>query len=151
MNKLFAGLGLFIAVLVLGGLYNFLVSGRQEGALIKLSVGNNMFKAEIADTPAKQAHGLSGRFRLAKDKGMLFVFKGLEKRGFWMAGMKFPLDIIWISNGKITGISENLPPARSMIGAPTYYSPEPADWVLEINAGLAGELGIKAGDLVVLE
>ncbi len=151
MNKLFAGIGLFIAVLVLGGLYNFLVSGKQEGDLRNLSVGNNVFKVEIADTPVKQAHGLSGRSRLAKDRGMLFIFKGLKKRGFWMAGMKFPLDIIWISNGKITGISENLPPASSMIGAPAYYSPEPADRVLEINAGLAGRLGLKIGDFAVLE
>lgn len=151
VKKIIWGLGLFIVIAVLAALYNFLISGQPDENLRKLLIGNNVFKVEIADTPSKQAHGLSGRYRLARDRGMLFVFKRLEKRGFWMARMKFPLDIVWISNGKIIGVSENLPPVGALSGAPVYYSPEPVDWVLEINAGLTNSFGIKIGDRAVLE
>jgi uncharacterized membrane protein (UPF0127 family) len=51
---------------------------------------------EVADTPAERGRGLSGREMLPENSGMLFVFDTPGRYGFWMYGMKFPLDIIWI-------------------------------------------------------
>ena len=50
----------------------------------------------------------------------------------------------------VVGFSENLPPATGS-STQIYNSPEPADKVLEINAGLVKKLGIKIGDAVMLK
>ena len=45
--------------------------------------------------------GLSERQSLAEDKGMLFLFEKPDHYAFWMKGMEFPLDIIFINGDKI--------------------------------------------------
>ncbi|MBI4992235.1 MAG: DUF192 domain-containing protein [Candidatus Harrisonbacteria bacterium] len=148
LKKIFVSLGLFTVVVVLGGLYGLLLGNRDRREEFKtLIIGTNKFEIEIADNALEQAHGLSGRDFLADDRGMLFVFADLSVRSFWMAGMKFPLDIIWIKGDKVVGFSENLPLA-SAANVKIYYSPESIDKVLEINAGLVNKLGIRAGDVI---
>ena len=150
-KKIFIGFGIFILVVAGGGLYGFLAKEEDAATPIfrKLKIGAAVFQMEIVGTSAEQTRGLSGREKLEENQGMLFIFPNKAVRSFWMAGMKFPLDIIWISGNKIIGISENLPPATAM-NAPIYSSPEPVDKVLEINAGLAEKLGIKVGDIISL-
>ncbi len=145
MKNILVASSLFVILVTAGLVYNLLT--RKEPALKELRIGEHLFKVEIADTPAAQARGLSGRLRLPEDRGMLFIFNNLSMQSFWMVGMRFPLDIIWISGDRIVGISDNLLPA-AVTGTRTYAPPEPIDKVLEINAGLAEKLGIRIGDLV---
>jgi hypothetical protein len=46
-------------------------------------------------------------------------------------------------------VSENTPPCRTR-RCPAYPSDGPAKYVLELNAGKAAELGVKAGDVLEL-
>lgn len=139
-----------IFLITVGFVYSFLINQKSEDAeIFKLSVGSQFFEVEIADDPLEHSRGLSGRGRLKENQGMLFIFPDLAIRTFWMSGMKFPLDIIWISDDKIIGISENLPPA-SGIDYSFYSPPAPVDKVLEINAELVKKLSIKIGDKIVL-
>lgn len=138
---------MFIFVIAGGLLFNLFLTNREPKETAEIKVGGAKFKIEIAKSSLEQARGLSGRERLAEDAGMLFIFNGNSIRSFWMAGMQFPLDIIWISGNRVVGISKNLPPASSG-NVQIYNSPEPVDRVLEINAGLADRLGIEPGDLV---
>jgi uncharacterized protein len=147
MKKILLSVALFIFVIVGGLLFNLFLTNREPEETAEIKVGGAKFKIEIAKSSLEQARGLSGRESLAEDAGMLFIFNGNSIRSFWMAGMQFPLDIIWISGHRVVGISENLPPA-SAGNVQIYNSPEPVDRVLEINAGLADRLGIKPGDLV---
>lgn len=150
LKKSFLGAGIFIVIGILGGLYAFLVnlSAENSGSKLRyLEISNNRFEIEIADTVLARRRGLSGRDFLAENKGMLFIFGDVAVRSFWMAGMKFSLDIVWIKDDKVIGFEENAPPVLG-IGVPLYYSPEPVDKVLEINAGLVKKLGIKAGDMI---
>src|SRR3989304_3825857 len=56
---------------------------------------------DIADTPRELQLGLSGRKSLGKSEGMLFIFNPPNSRPtFWMEGMIFDLDIVWINDGK---------------------------------------------------
>jgi len=107
---------------------------------LRLAVGRTTLTVEVAQTPAERAQGLSGRESLAADEGMLFVFPESASHPFWMAGMHFPLDIVWISeNKKVVGLSENIPPPPSGTPAEScklYYPPEPVKYVLEVNAGM---------------
>lgn len=150
IKKIIIGVGIFIIMLAVAGLYKVFLLDRVRGKIQAVKIGSASFEVEIADNPITQARGLSGREFLPENKGMLFLFSSPAKRGFWMPDMNFSLDIIWIKRNKIVGISENIPPA-GFGELEIYYSPEPADKVLEINAGLSKKYGFMTGDIIVLE
>ena len=120
---------------------------QKKGATSVLRIGEQEYEVEIADTLVSQARGLSGRERLAPGAGMLFVFNGSSRHSFWMRGMKFPLDFIWINNNRVIGITENAPVGSMEV----YQPPESADMVLEVVSGTVAKDGIKIGDEVSLK
>ncbi len=122
----------------------------QELAKANLDVDGHILHVEIADTMATRAQGLSGRERLAEDEGMYFIFPIPAIYPFWMKDMKFPIDIIWIRGEKIVGITENAAVPDSSSGLPIYSPPTIIDKVLEVDAGLAGKLGLAEGKMVKL-
>jgi uncharacterized membrane protein (UPF0127 family) len=104
---------------------------------------------EVADTPAERGRGLSGREMLPENGGMLFVFDTPGRHGFWMYGMKFPLDIIWIDERlRVVYFVENAQPCVNI--CETYEPPADALYVLEVNAGFVKKYGLKVGDVVEL-
>lgn len=107
------------------------------------------FQVEIADTVAKRERGLGGRDALGEGRGMYFPFGAGERWVFWMKDMRFPIDIIWIREGKVVDIHRSVPVPS---GQPleTYRPSEPADAVLELEAGMAQEIGLEPGDEVKL-
>lgn len=110
------------------------------------------FAVELAVTPQERARGLSGRESLGRKSGMLFIFEGDTVPAFWMRGMLIPLDIVWLdATGEVAGVAANLSPAGEGGQPPLYYPPRPIRYVLEINAGLAQELGIAQGSKVVFQ
>ncbi|MFA5133986.1 MAG: DUF192 domain-containing protein [Patescibacteria group bacterium] len=113
-------------------------------------ISKREFKVEIAKNQWDMDRGLSGKNFLKDNKGMLFVFSKPDYYSFWMKGMKFSIDIIWINEGKIAYIKEKAPiPITQYIES---YKPEaPAGYALEINAGLVEKYGFKIGDAVQLD
>lgn len=112
-----------------------------------------LVKLEIADTPEKIQRGLMKRTSLAEDSGMVFLFHPYSKVKFWMYHCFIPLDMVFIKDGKIVKIFENVPPYRSEDKslAPTY--PQEGEGievseVVEVNAGFAKKHGLKEGDPV---
>jgi uncharacterized membrane protein (UPF0127 family) len=105
---------------------------------------------EIAASVETQAKGLSGRQTLEENKGMLFVFEQASQHSFWMQGMKFPLDIVWIKDDGIVDMVTNTPvPEEDRI---LKYIPEKeANYVLEVNAGLIDKYGWQIGDEIAIE
>jgi len=103
----------------------------------------------VADTLIKRQAGLSGWSSLDDNTGMLFLFPKANIPVFWMKGMKFPLDVVWIYNNHVVDISYNIPPPDG--GVPATMKPSQAvDEVLEINAGQANALDIHIGDTVTI-
>src|SRR5687768_8240241 len=88
----------------------------------QVRVGDASVRAEVADDEASRRQGLSGRERLGADEGMLFVLPG-DSPSFWMKGMRFPLDIIWIRQGRVVDISADVPPPRDPDAPLPTYSP----------------------------
>jgi uncharacterized protein len=117
-----------------------------------MTVGNTKIEVEIADTQAERSLGLSSRDSLPDDHGMLFVFDSADRYGFWMKDMKFPLDFIWISQGKVIQVMPDIAPQPGVADdSLKVYKPDAAvDQVLEVNAGWAVQQGIKPGDTVDL-
>ncbi|MDA1036012.1 MAG: DUF192 domain-containing protein [Chloroflexi bacterium] len=111
-----------------------------------VTISNTQFVVDIADDASERAQGLSGRESLDSDSGMWFVREREMIGSFWMRGMKFPIDIIWIgSDLRVVDITHSAPvppPGAADAELPRYSPQAPAAFVLEINAGLAQRLGI---------
>lgn len=118
-----------------------------------VTIGDQVIAAEVADTSSLQVRGLSFRDGLEPGTGMLFVFDEAQSRSFWMRGMRFCLDIIWIEDGKIVGAAENACPMPEVPESelPRYESNEPVTYVLEMPAGWLDELGFGPGQPVTIE
>ncbi|HUC94747.1 MAG TPA: DUF192 domain-containing protein [Candidatus Saccharimonadales bacterium] len=118
-----------------------------------ITIGSKTIQVQIADTTQEREQGLSGVSSLAQDKGMLFVFDTKVTAVFWMKDMLFPLDMIWIADGKIVAINKNIPkpaPNTPDNQLKTYSPGQFIDRVLEVNAGFADKNKIKVGDSVDL-
>ena len=82
---------------------------------------------------------------MEKNQGMFFIFSDESPRSFYMKNTQFPLDIIFVnSNYKIVSFQENAKPFNES-SLPSRY---PSKYVLELNAGLVNEWGIKVGDSI---
>ena len=116
-----------------------------------LQINDNLLKVELADTPTKRSKGLGGRTSLAKEEGMLFIFSRADKYPFWMKGLSFPLDFVWIKDLQVVDILQNIkPPApgEQDSSLPIYSSKVEIDKVLEVSAGTVDRLHIKVGDTI---
>jgi uncharacterized protein len=111
---------------------------------VNVTVGKVAVKAEAVRSPERLYLGLSGRRELPEGQGMLFFMPTQAVQTFCMRGMHIPLDLIWISAGRVAGITRNVP--RTFPG--DLCSPEPVSHVLEVPGGFAGRHGIEAGDPV---
>lgn len=150
MKKIFS-----IAAVVVVFLVSFLVfRATKQTPTATVTIRNQHFTVEVADTDAKRIQGLSGRDGLKDSDGMLFVFDQPNMLTFWMKGMKFPIDIIFIKDDRIVTIHENIPnpsPNTLVDNLPRYSSSERANYVLEINAGLSRKYGLRKGDTVEIK
>ncbi|MDO8664195.1 MAG: DUF192 domain-containing protein [Candidatus Liptonbacteria bacterium] len=154
MNKTVVVILILIALVIILAIASFYLKPffAESGKKI-LTVGNQTFEVGIADNALTRAQGLSGKPPLGEREGLFFLFSSAGNYGFWMKGMNFPIDIIWLNGDKIIGFSENLQPQpdKNIFSLPIYYPPGEADKVLEINAGAVAKYNLKVGDIVSLE
>lgn len=116
----------------------------------RVEINQKTFRVEIVKNEWDMKRGLSGKASIKNDEGMLFIFPKADYQIFWMKGMRFLIDIIWINEGKIVDIRARTPiPVTKFIES--YRPSEVAKYVLEINAGLAEKYGFKIGDAVKLD
>jgi uncharacterized membrane protein (UPF0127 family) len=108
------------------------------------------FRLEIADTDAIRQRGLSGHEPLSVEEGMLFVFPEAGIYPFWMKEMLFPIDILWLRDGRVVDIATLQPPTDGSLVPETHVPHAKANQVLEINAGRAKQLGIEEGSFLIL-
>ena len=102
-----------------------------------------LFDVEVALSKDQQEQGLMFRTSLPEQTGMLFVFKNVRKRSFWMKNTYIPLDIVFLDeNGEIVGIHLNAKPESEE----SIESPAPAQYVIELDAGQASALALRVGD-----
>ena len=119
-----------------------------------------LFRVDVVETPLERSRGLSGRdsipeFGLKPDGsaiegGMLFQFEKPGVYSFWMKGMRFPIDILWLMDGRVVFIVKAAPvplPKITDAELPVYQSPVEANAVLELNAGASDRFGIAVGDI----
>ncbi|MDX9893054.1 MAG: DUF192 domain-containing protein [Patescibacteria group bacterium] len=110
-----------------------------------LIINNLKVTVEISQD---QTMGLANRVFLKENNGMLFAYPPKTDVTFWMKGMRFPLDFIWISNNKVIATTENIQPPTNNERPAVVNPPEPIDHVLEVNAGFVKKHQIKINDQV---
>jgi uncharacterized membrane protein (UPF0127 family) len=114
-----------------------------------VKIDGKQFYVDVAKTTEQKAKGLDIYNKLPLKRGMVFTFDSLDYYPFWMKGMKFPIDIIYINNNKIVDIFPDLPNPAGSTQSPVIVRPTAkANYVLEINAGLSRKYNFQKGDLV---
>lgn len=146
-TKVFVILGL-VALMMVRPLQHFRLSPHEKG-LTNLSItaesGVVNLKVEVADTNDKRILGLMYRKSLEPNKGMFFVFNEEGPRSFWMKNTFLSLDILFINaQREVVFIVPNTIP----FSEESIPSPIPAQYVLELNAGMTAQKGIKVGDRI---
>jgi uncharacterized membrane protein (UPF0127 family) len=115
---------------------------REDTVWLRGEFGTARFSVDIADESAERARGLMFVERMARSRGMLFVYPDAAPRNFWMKNTLIPLDILFADEtGTVLRVA-----AEAVPGDETQIpSGAPAQYVLEINGGLADRLGIGEG------
>ncbi len=125
----------------------------RETVTIVVALGE--FTAIVSDTAGLRAQGLSGRAVLGPDQAMWFDLGVARPAQFWMRGMRFPIDIVWVdADLHVAEVSYQVPappPGTPDEELPRYTPGNlPVRYVLEINAGQAIKFGISSGAQVTV-
>jgi uncharacterized protein len=127
----------------------FYLNGARGGPGTMVCFGDACVDVEVADNEISRERGLMFRESLPGDGGMLFVHGEEDAHRFWMKNTLIPLDIVWMdSRLRVVHIETAAPcggdPCR-------IYDPgAPSKYVVEVNAGYAGEHGIRVGDAATI-
>jgi uncharacterized membrane protein (UPF0127 family) len=104
------------------------------------------FHVWIADTEARRARGLMFVKRLDDDAGMLFIYPSKQRIAMWMKNTYIPLDMLFVTaSGRVAKVVENTEP-QSLA---SIESGTEVIAVIELNAGTAAKLHLRAGAQVI--
>ena len=120
-----------------------------EKNIIKISNSSDILhtlEVYIADSNSKRKKGLMYIENLPNNHGMLFKFNSPRIASMWMKNTYISLDLLFIDkNQTIVKIHNNAEP----FNLKSISSKLKVKWVLEINGGLAEELGINPGNKII--
>ncbi len=103
------------------------------------------FSVEIADDEGERAEGLMNRETMAASKGMLFVYAAPRHVTFWMKNTLIPLDMLFVDPaGQVLQVH----PMARPLDLTAIDGGKGVQFVLEINGGMAAQLGLKPGSVL---
>lgn len=122
---------------------------------VRLSIKQRAFELWIANDSDEQQQGLmhvtAERMAPLPDgamRGMIFVFDHSGELTFWMKDTIIPLDIAYLdSTGKVVA---KYTMAALDIRPGQYPSRAPAQFAIEVNAGVWSDIGLLVGDTIEL-
>ena len=144
--KIFVGIISAIIIVILANYVLSEVIALNGNKIDRVYVRDVLVKAEVVSSKEKVELGLGGRDSLPTGRGMLFQMPDGRSQNFWMQGMRFAIDIIWIENRQVIGCERNISPSDQRI----FTSPSAAGYVLEVPAGFCDENSVKMNDEVKL-
>jgi hypothetical protein len=116
---------------------------------VNVTVNGVKLVADVAATNDQRTKGLSVKDTLNENEAMLFVFSKAREHSFWMKDMKFPIDIIWVSEyHEVVYIEHSLEPCEPDASCPTYKPDGNSLYVLETVAGFAQKHNITENAFV---
>jgi uncharacterized membrane protein (UPF0127 family) len=119
-------------------------AGRAER--IKVLIGGETFRVEVARSEEQKQQGLMHRESLGPREGMIFVYQTDQHLAFWMKNTTVALTIAFLTkDGEILQIEELKP-----LSLKSVVSERAARYALEVPRGSLEELGVRPGDRVIL-
>lgn len=135
--------------------------GPTEPPREEIVIAGENFKLEVAATPPSRARGLMERTEIDEHGGMLFIYRDVRRRSFWMKNCLVDIDLLYLgSKGRIVGCHKmkKEPPRRAdetdaayEWRLKSYRSRRPARFVIELKAGTIDRLKLKAGQTIELD
>jgi uncharacterized membrane protein (UPF0127 family) len=129
--------------------------------ILKVRVGSETFRLELALDNETRTLGLGGRDQIARDGGMLFVFPQAAQLSFVMRDCPIPIDVAFLDGGgRVVAIHEMQPEAprgedegfwEYENRLRRYSSRFAAQFVVETAGGRLKEVGLEVGDLVPID
>jgi len=127
-------------------------AGSADAKMPSVKIGKNVVKLEVAASDKEIQRGLMYRTSMPEDQGMVFLFHPPRAVNFWMYHTLIPLDMLFVKDGKIVKIFENVPPCRSEDPKECPLYPEgpgmTVSEVIELNGGYSKRHEVKEGDSV---
>ncbi len=118
---------------------------RKDKLTIKTSTGDHVIAIEVAETNEQKSLGLMFRTSVPANTGMLFPYGDPQELTMWMRNTYASLDMVFIRrDGTVHRIEYSTEPLSERV----ISSKGAVTAVLELAAGEANRLGIKAGDRV---
>ncbi|MEL7296424.1 MAG: DUF192 domain-containing protein [Pseudomonadota bacterium] len=96
----------------------------------------------LADTAVKRARGLMFVTTMPDNAGMLFFYPEPREMSMWMKNTLIALDLLFIS---VDGTIQRVTARAEPMTLDSRGSGSPVQYVLELNAGMAKQLGLAAG------
>lgn len=100
---------------------------------LRVTIDGVTVTAEQAATAEAQREGLGGRDSVPEGTGMWFPIEPAQRTEVWMQDTRVPLDVVWIRDGRVTGLVTLQP--CSTDPCPREASPGVVDAILEAPAG----------------
>ena len=116
----------------------------------KVIINGATFHLDVAATDTEKEKGLGYRESLDQNRGMVFPYDRKDYFPFWMKGMNFPLDFLWVDGNVIVDITKNVPVLTGNT-ITTVRPSKPVDKIIEFNAGFADANKIQIGDTVTFK
>lgn len=139
--------GAIVIVVLLNYVSSEFYSLKYWNPIRRVFFKNILVKAEAVSDKKKIEQGLAGRKELPEGRGMLFVMLKDDYQRFWMKGMQFPIDIIWMEQGRVVGCEKNISPKDDRI----FASPSKASLVLEVPEGFCDHYNVRINDQVGIQ
>ncbi|MDJ0535619.1 MAG: DUF192 domain-containing protein [Xenococcaceae cyanobacterium MO_207.B15] len=118
----------------------------------RVNIAGEIIELEVAKTPEEQSKGLMFREELPDNRGMFFPFSTPRITRFWMKNCLVPLDMIFLRDGQVVAIAEQVPPCYTAPEDCPVYGPNVlVNGVLELRSGRAKELNLDIGDNLDIE
>ena len=119
------------------------ISFEKEAELMFIKENDTLAKLdiELAESDYEQETGLMHRQSMEMKQGMLFIYEDEKPRPtFYMKNTKIPLDLIYINaDFEVVEINRNAQPYDEN----PIRANEPAQYVLEVNAGFVEKFNIS--------
>ncbi len=105
-----------------------------------ITLGGKTYRTEVVRSQKDIETGLAKYDKLEPDQAMYFYLPTKKEYTFWMKNMKFDIDIVWIADNQVVGISQGFAKTPYLL----IPAPKEVNYVLEVNQNS----GIKIGDQV---
>jgi uncharacterized membrane protein (UPF0127 family) len=115
---------------------------REDTILLRGDFGKARFSVAVADDAETRAKGLMHVASMPPSHGMLFVYPSARPVSFWMKNTLIPLDMIFADRHGVVQRVHSMAKPRDLTQIPGGPG---IQYVLEINGGLAQQMGIGPG------